>query len=218
MTPSRLELGRPVWCSDGRFGELADVVVDPGIRRVTHLVVQQHGSVGGARLIPVDLAETEDDGGAITLACTLEAAGTYPGISEATFLRLEGLPSSDPDWDVGIQTVLAVPSYSPSELGVYPSGFDPPIEVMYDRVPKGEVEIRRESAVVSADGLHLGHVDAFVSDGARISEIVMRRGHLWGKRDVAIPIDAVARVENDAVTLSLTKDDVGRLPSVRARR
>ena len=52
----RLELGKHIHCTDGEVGELADVVVDPVKRRVTHLVVQPHGNLGPARLVPADLA------------------------------------------------------------------------------------------------------------------------------------------------------------------
>jgi hypothetical protein len=47
---------------------------------------------------------------------------------------------------------------------------------------------------------------------------VLERGHLWGKRDVTIPIGSIAEVANDQVTLDLSKDDVGRLRSVRVHR
>lgn len=36
--------------------------------------------------------------------------------------------------------------------------------VMYDRIPKGGVEIRRTSDVYSAGGHHLGHVEGFLID------------------------------------------------------
>jgi hypothetical protein len=39
----RLELGGRAGCSDGTFGELADVMIDPTTRRVTHLVVTAQG-------------------------------------------------------------------------------------------------------------------------------------------------------------------------------
>jgi hypothetical protein len=32
---------------------------------------------------------------------------------------------------------------------------------------------------------------------------------------VTIPVDSVARVENDRVTLGLTTDEVGKLPAIR---
>ncbi len=91
--------------------------------------------------------------------------------------------------------------------------------VGYDRIPKGEVEIRRTSAVTSADGHTVGHVDGLmVADDQHISHVVLQHGHLWGRREVGIPISDVDRVENDEVVLRLTRDEVGELPSVRVRR
>ena len=73
--------------------------------------------------------------------------------------------------------------------------------------------------MTSADGHDLGEVDGFVVDSEeQITHFVLERGHLWGRRDVTIPIGAVATVETDAVTLSLSKDEVGALPSVRVHR
>jgi hypothetical protein len=51
-----------------------------------------------------------------------------------------------------------------------------------------------------------------------ITHFVLERGHLWGKREVTIPIGTVAKVETDVVTLSLSKDEVGELPSARVHR
>jgi sporulation protein YlmC with PRC-barrel domain len=214
----RLNLGRAIGCSDGPFGELADVVIDPVKRTVTHLVVKPHHHPGLARLIPVDLVDTDAGDEQITLRCTGEEAAACTTVGESGTLSMDGLSRSDPDWDIGIQDVLAVPSYSPSELGAAPMGFDAPIEVMYDRVPKGEVEIRRDSPVVSADDHHLGDVEAFLTEGGAITHIVLRHGHLFGRREVTIPMSAVAKVETDAVTLNLSKGEVGSLPSVHVRR
>ncbi len=51
----------------------------------------------------------------------------------------------------------------------------------YDRIPKGEVEIRRASPVISADGHQLGHVDGFIVDEEdQLGHIVLEHGHLWG--------------------------------------
>ena len=81
------------------------------------------------------------------------------------------------------------------------------------------MEIRRSSAVTSADGHDLGQVDGFIVDGeGQITHFILERGHLWRRRDVTIPIGAVAKVETDSVTLSLSKEGVGSLPSVRVHR
>ena len=42
----RLELGGSVRCEDDLLGELADVVIDPTTKRVTHLVVEPHHETG----------------------------------------------------------------------------------------------------------------------------------------------------------------------------
>jgi hypothetical protein len=95
---------------------------------------------------------------------------------------------------------------------------DPHVIVNYDRIPQHEVEIRRSSAVVSADAHHLGHVEAFLVGSGETADLVLERGHLWGRREIVIPAAAIARVETDRVTLSLTKDEVGALEARRVHR
>ena len=56
-----------------------------------------------------------------------------------------------------------------------------------------------------------------VEDGQHIVAFVLEHGHLWGGREVVIPITAVAGIESDRVTLTLTTDQVGDLPSRRVR-
>jgi hypothetical protein len=111
-----------------------------------------------------------------------------------------------------------MPYYSSGDLGVYTGLDESPIEVAYDRVPKGEVEIRRKSVVMSADDHHLGEVEAFLCEGDEITHLVLEGGHLWGKRDITIPIGAVQSVETDSVTLKLSKHEVEKLPTARVHR
>jgi len=198
------------------FGELADLVIDPTSRRVTHLVVQPlHQEVIGPRLVPVELAEISEARPEITLHGTVEDVDKLETVRESAFLRIGGCPVDDPDWDVGVSDTLAMPYYMQGE----PGGLRSDAEVVYDRIPKGEVEVRRSSSVTSTDGHHLGHVEAFILDEEeQVTHIVLERGHLWGQRDVTIPIGAVTKVETDVVTVGLSKDEVGALPTVRVRR
>jgi sporulation protein YlmC with PRC-barrel domain len=214
-TPMQLDLGSPVRCADDDFGELADVVIDPATRRVTHLVVQPHHRHDLARLVPVERARPE--GAAIALDCTVAELNGLEPLHELAYLRLGEFPVDDPNWDIGVQDTLGLPYYQAIEA--QPIDYDPHVTVGYDRIPKGEVEIRRASPVSSSDGHHLGQVDGFVVEGdEHISHLLLEHGHLWGKRDVAIPIGAVDRVESDGVVLSLSKDDVGALKSRRVHR
>jgi sporulation protein YlmC with PRC-barrel domain len=212
----RLELGSAVRCTDLPFGELADVVIDPVSRRVTHLVVQPPDRPDGARLVPVERARGDGDG--IALDCSVAEVEALAAVHESAYLRVDEFPVLDPDWEIGTQDVLALPLYQELDGAGSAIDPDPHVIVNYDRIPKHEVEIRRSSAVVSADGHRLGHVDGFLVGRGETTDIVLERGHLWGRREVVIPAAAVARVENDLVTLSVTKDEVGALATRRVHR
>ena len=214
----RLEIGRRVNCTDGVYGELADIVVDPLEKRVMHLVVQPEQGEG-ARLVPIQLAKgTDDEQPEIELECTLDKAQGFESVHEGAYLRLGENPAEDPDWEVGVEDVLALPYYEGSDPGLYPE-LDSGVTMYYDRVPKGEVEVRRASAVISADGHSLGEVDGFVVNADKhITHFVLERGHLWGRKEVTIPIGALARIETDEVHIALSKDEVGALPAVHVGR
>ena len=203
-------------CTDAVFGELADVIVDPISRRVTHLVVQPRGHHDRARLVPIDRARPADEG--LALDYSIAEVEALAPVTESAYIRAAESVVADPDWDVGTEDVLALPVYQ--ELDGMGTAIDPDphVVVNFDRIPKHEVELRRSSAVFSTDGHHLGHVEGFLVGSAEAADIVLERGHLWGRREVVIPAAAVERVQNDRIVLSLTKDEVGALDVRRVHR
>jgi sporulation protein YlmC with PRC-barrel domain len=217
MPPRRLELGSPVHCADAQFGELADVVIDPTTRCVTHLVVRPPKRPDDARIVPVGWVTPAGPETEIRLSATVAVVNRLDRMHEHAYLRLGEFPVADPDWDVGVGEMLGLPNLQ----GIEAQSVDPDPHVVfgYDRVPKGEVEIRRASAVTAADGADLGRVDGVVVDaGGHISDVVLERGVLWARREVTIPIGAVDRVEDDVVVLRLTKGEVRALPARRIHR
>jgi len=214
----RLELDRPVLCEDEEVGQLADLVVDPVAKRVTHLVVKPKHDLGESHLVPIALFDPSEQVGGIALTCSRAELEALPPVEEFTYLRLGEVATKDPDWDVGVSDVLALPYYDSTGLaGPVEAAGD--MGVVYDRVPKGEVEVRRTSAVISTDGHSLGEVDGFVVDAdEHITHFVLERGHLWGRREVTVPIGALESVASDVVTLKLSKDEVGDLPSHKVHR
>ena len=77
-----------------------------------------------------------------------------------------------------------MPYYAGLDVGPYSGELDSNVTMYYDRVPKGEVEVRRASAVISADDHSLGEVDGFVVDAdEHITHFVLERGHLWGRKE-----------------------------------
>lgn len=215
MTVMRLDLDSRIVCADGPFGELADLVLDPGTRRVTHLVVQQHDGHRTARLVSIDRARAPESAKdrTIVLDCSIAEVMGLKTLETVEYLPLGQQPEESSDSDVGIEEAFELPPYQSLGVnalgsGIGPMDLDPHVTVTYDRIPKGTVEIRRASDVTSSDGHHVGHVVGLVlEEHGRITQLVIEHGHLWGKREIALPIGSVDRIESDAVALSLTNDE-----------
>jgi hypothetical protein len=198
----RLDFGSRVRCSDGAERELADLVVDAAAKRVTHLVVEPKGRRDLARLVPIELASGGSDG--LALACTAEALEGFDPVREFAYLPAGEHPEEDAEWSVGVEDVLVAPTYAP--LDPTEAELDPNVSVVYDRVPKGEVELRGSSDVYSADHHHLGTVHGVeVGEQGGIQAVALRRGHLWWKREIAVPAEQVGSLETDLVTLGIDK-------------
>jgi hypothetical protein len=86
--------------------------------------------------------------------------------------------------------------------------------VTYDTVPLGEIAVRRGDRVHATDGA-IGHVEGLVIDprNHHVTHVLLQEGHLWGRKEVAIPISAVTGAD-DGIGLNLAKNQVRDLPSV----
>jgi len=210
-----LALGSTVRCSDGAVRELADVVVDGAGRRVTHLVVQPKRQHEEARLVSLELVGEDADGG-VSLFCTAETLDGLERVREYAYLPAGQQPEESPQWDVGVEDVLVVPSVEPLDMAE--PELDPNVNLMYDRVPKGEVELRVTSSVYSKDEHRVGSVNGVVvgEDGV-ITLLTLQRGHLWWQREISVPVDAIASFENDVATLGVEKSELKRFPSRKSR-
>jgi uncharacterized protein YrrD len=79
-------------------------------------------------------------------------------------------------------------------------------------VPLGETEVARHESVHAVDG-EIGRVEGFVVDPAdnRVTHVLLQEGHLWGRKEVAIPVSAVASVDS-GIRLNISKKQVEGLP------
>ena len=113
------------------------------------------------------------------------------------------------EWDVGTVDTLRSP-FPEIDAGVW--GGNGYSTVRYDRIPRGEVEIRHRSLVTSRDHRTVGRVVGLVTEGDDVVGIAVRRR--LPRRGVAlVPIDRVARVRTDHVDLGITRNEVGALPT-----
>ena len=201
-----LQLGRPVQCNDGVVGQLADVVLEPRQRRLTHLVVEE--PEGRARLVPAHLlAQIHTRDLTVVLACTKADVLACESI-RSSFCRPSATCRSCRGvvrWSVLLNATLG------GELTPYSGDLEESYGVTYDRIPTGSAELRRTSPVASADGHDVGHVDGLLLAGEPVTHVVLQTGHHFGTRPLAIPVDAVESIETDRVTLSMSKDAVDSL-------
>ena len=109
--------------------------------------------------MPVARAHTEATSGAtISLDCTVAEINALEPIQKSAYLRLGEFSVEDPDWDVGIEEMFALPYYQSVDgmgVGMQAIDPDPHVALSYDRVPKGEIEILRARDVTSSNGEHL---------------------------------------------------------------
>ncbi|WP_054700240.1 PRC-barrel domain-containing protein [Desulfosarcina cetonica] len=73
--------------------------------------------------------------------------------------------------------------------------------------------------MVASDG-KIGKVDEFLINplNDQISHIVLREGHLWGPKDVTIPVSQIKRIDDGVVHLKMNKDTVAGLPGTPIKR
>ncbi len=199
-------IGAEARCSDGACGEVIRVVVDPVARVLTHLVVEPKQRVGCGRLVPLDIVDAAP--GEVRLRCTKAAFEKLDLAEETQFL------SRSSDYaGYGPGQWLSWPYYGlGGGIGLSMGSLSQPI--VNDKVPLGEVAVRRGEQVHATDG-DIGRVQGLVidPDDHQVTHVLLEEGHLWGRKEVAIPMSAVTRVDG-GIRLSISIQEVKDLPPV----
>jgi sporulation protein YlmC with PRC-barrel domain len=201
-----IPLNAQVECTDGVCGRSMFVLINPVIDQVTHLVVKDDSSPNTEYIVPVDLvAETIAD--TIRLRCSKTELEKMDPFIKTTFIE-EKVPERKFGYSDGIYggAHYYMP-YVTLVRTVYES-------VENQQIPPGELAVRRGTRVEATDG-YVGKVDEFVvnPENGHITHLVMREGHLWGKKDVIIPLSAMGDTHEDTVFLKLDKHKIEALPT-----
>lgn len=205
---TQFTIGADVSCTDGICGEVYRVVVDPLLKTVTHLVVEPKHRQALGRLVPLDLVDTATV--EIRLQCTV---AEFEQLAPAEEMRF--LPGTGAYGGYGPGGVFFHPYYAlgiSSGVGLGVGNLSQP--VTYDKVPVGEVEVRRGEQVHATDG-DIGRVQGLVMDrdSHQVTHVLLQEGHLWGRKQVVIPISEVAGVD-EGIRLKISKQQVQDLPEV----
>ena len=205
-----IPLNVQVECTDGVCGRSAFVLIDPVADQVTHLVVKEDVS-NKEYIVPVDLiAKTVAD--SIRLRCDRAKLEKMHPFIKTKFIE-EKVPNSSfaSGGTYGLGSYYYLP-YVNSETPVYEA-------VEQKQIPPGELAVSRGTRVEATDGF-VGKVDEFVVNpkNGHITHLVMHEGHLWGRKDVIIPVSAMGDTHDDTVFLKLDKHQIESLPSFPLHR
>ena len=168
------------------------MIIDPATLSVTHLVIDpEHGEEHG-RLVPLDLVDTAT--GEIGLRCTLAEFGRLDRPRRPSYLEVSAVPGS----------AVRLPRWA------YHTPRGPTSRTWFRG---GETAVGRGEHVHALDG-EIGEVEGFLVDAGdhRVTHVLLREGHFWGRKEVAIPVSAVTRIQY-GIRLNLTKQQIEDLPS-----
>ena len=206
-----IPLNAQVECTDGVCGRSVYVLINPVIDQVTHLVVREDLS-NTEYIVPVDaVSETIVD--TIQLRCSKAELEKMDPFIKTEFVE-EKVPESHISYGGEMYTAgsyFFMPYVIP--------GMTVQVPVEHRQIPPGELAVRRGTRVEATDG-YVGRVDEFVinPENGYITHLVMREGHLWGQKDVIIPLSSIGDTRDDTVFLNLDKHQIESLPTFPVHR
>lgn len=198
-----IPLNVDVHCVDGLCGRSSCVIINPVTQQITHLVIREKRSPHTERLVPREFVlDTTRD--LIRLRCSQAELGEMEPFIRSEFIQIH------------------IPNYVTwGDAYMWPYFIPEPrtVVVKHESIPPHELAVRRGAQVEATDG-HVGRVDEFLvspTDG-HITHLVLREGHLWGQKEVCIPVTAIAYMEEKTVYLKLDKHSIQALRAIPVRR
>lgn len=194
-----------VLCALEPCGRSTSLIINPVNEKVTHVVVAENAFPNIERIVPVSLILSSTPK-SIQLRCNKTDLSQMQAFKETDFIQAGHLRTT-------------LPYYVPYMLWPYSRYEEEPIQLEKENIPTGEIAIHRGAAVKATDG-KVGAVDEFLVDPLNdvITHLVLREGHLWGKRDVTIPVSDIEEITDNTVKLKLDKEAIEKLPAIPVNR
>jgi len=211
----QIPLNAQVECTDGVCGRSEYVLINPVDDHVANLVVKEDSSPNTEYIVPVEYV-TETIADMIRLSCSKAELEKMAPFINTKFIQ-EKIPERYSRYGGGMYGFgsLYYMPYTTPDITVYETE-------KIQQIPPGELTVQRGTTVEATDG-YVGKVDEFVVHPVtgHITHLVMREGHLWGKKDVIIPISALKPMGDtyeDTVFLNLNKHQIESLPTFPLHR
>jgi sporulation protein YlmC with PRC-barrel domain len=200
-----LPISAPVECTDGPCGKSMCVIFNPVNHSLTHVVIEGDELPGAkTRILPVaNVASVEQ--GVIKLNRTRDEV-----FDMAPFLVEYFVQQSASGGAFRHDAVFH------SNYTIDDTAWD---SYVAQEVPAGEMALYSGMEVEAADG-KVGKLDELVldSNSGEVKSLRMRRGHLWGEREITIPVGNIDLIDTRTVYLKIDKAAVEALPAEKVGR
>lgn len=194
-----------VYCENELCGQTQAVIINPVTDAVTHVVIKESKTPNAERLVPISMID-ESRSDKVYLHCDETTLNDMPPFQEVEYVRAV-VPIYGQTYDAFYMEPNVLP-----ERGLF--------KEKLERIPKNELAVKRGTPVYSSDGENIGKVDEFLvdEDEGHITHLILRKGHLWGQKEVTIPVTAIDKIKESKVRLKLTTTKIGNLPAVPVKR
>jgi sporulation protein YlmC with PRC-barrel domain len=199
-----IPMNAKVFCSGDLCGNITHIIFNPVTNRVTEVVIRDHEFPQVERLIPVELIRNSSSD-EVQLKISKDRIRSYPPFKHTEFIKIK-----TPTQSVGMPMHMMWPYVTSRETS---------IAIEAESIPPEELAIHRNAQVQATDG-RVGKVDEFMIDPetGHITHLVLREGHLWGQKDVSIPVSAIKNIGEETVRLTLDKSSIEKLPFIPIHR
>jgi len=202
-----------------KVGRVDRVVLDPGTKRVTHIVVRRGLLLTEDKLIPIEAIDRVEDQ-QIYLNRDVEEVEDFPEFEQTHYFLAEEIDEMKDESST--QSVNARPVYWYPTFGLSGAGQNifAPRPVYYAatqrNIPKDTVPLRKGARVLSSDGKHIGNIEEVLVDPEMecATHFVVEEGLLFPDKKL-IPATWLTLVRENEVHLALDASTLGTLPEYK---
>ena len=206
-------LDAKVVCTDGECGRLSHVIIDENSKKITHFAVKNSNPLASHQyLVPIE-SVINGSPESIQLSCKRIEVFRMPAFTEMRFFnpitsKYESLKDFSDEAVAAFNTRMMCFDSS--------TGKDRcSMTIETELIPAGEAAVSKGASVEATDG-HIGRLEEFVIDSndENNARLVLEEGHLWHKKELTLPLSAIAHINEDRIYLNLSRKAIRLLPKV----
>jgi len=197
-------------------GSLDRVVLSPESKLVTHIVVRKGALLNRVdKVVPIDLiAETTED--RIILRDEAGDLESFPPFEEERVVDKKAGLDQPPLFESSSPELIGYPE---PNIPVVPTPGEQYVTQVEQNIPEGTVALKEGAKVITAERQHVGNVERVLADPSadQVTHLLISNG-MFPKQTKLIPMEWVARMEEDVVHLRVEKHSVEELADVSITR